>query len=114
MCPFTLRKPVGICIQAFASVTNAAEIGPLMTIGNALSQWLRGESLSQPYKYSPMKIASMKNAKPSSENGKPMMPPAYFMNCGHSKPNSKDRIVPETAPTANKIAIPLAQTRARS
>ena len=61
-----------------------------------------------------MKIASMKNAKPSSENGRPMMPPASFMNSGHSKPNSNERIVPETAPTANKIAIPLAQARANA
>jgi hypothetical protein len=56
----------------------------------------------------------MKNANPSRENGRPMIPPAYFMNSGHSRPNSKERIVPETAPTANRIAIPFAQARAKS
>ena len=79
-----------------------------------VSQCARGLKRSQPYKYRPMKIASMKNAKPSSENGRPMMPPAYFMNCGHSRPSSNDRIVPDTAPTANRIAMPFAQVRARS
>jgi hypothetical protein len=49
-CPLTIRKPAGICIQALAIVMNAADSGPLMTIGSALSQWARGESFSQPYR----------------------------------------------------------------
>ncbi len=56
----------------------------------------------------------MKNAKPSSENGIPMIPPAYCMNRGHSRPSSNERTVPETAPTANMIAVPRAQRRASS
>ena len=33
-----------------------------------------------------------------------MIPPAKAMNRGHSRPSSKLMIVPEAAPTANKIA----------
>jgi hypothetical protein len=74
--PFTMRNPAGMFIHAFAVVTNAADAAPLITIGNPLSQCARALKRSQPYRYNPMKIASTKNAKPSSENGSPMMPPA--------------------------------------
>ena len=46
----------------------------------------------------------MKKANPSAENGMPMMPPAYSMNPGQSSPSSKESTVPETAPTANRMA----------
>jgi hypothetical protein len=46
----------------------------------------------------------MKNANPSSENGRPMIPPANAMKRGKSKPSSKLMIVPDTAPTAKRIA----------
>ena len=59
-------------------------------------------------------MASVKNAKPSSENGMPMMGPATRMNPGHSRPSSNDSTVPDTAPTANRIAVPRAQRLARS
>jgi hypothetical protein len=36
------------------------------------------------------------------------------MNFGHSSPSSNDSAVPETAPTANMIAVPPAQRRASS
>ena len=36
------------------------------------------------------------------------------MNAGHSSPSSKERTVPETAPTANRIAVPRAHLLARS
>ena len=62
----------------------------------------------------PRKIASVKKAKPSSENGMPMIAPAKAMNRGHSRPSSKESTVPETAPTANRMAVPLAQRRASS
>ena len=61
-----------------------------------------------------MKIASVKNAKPSRENGKPISGPASSMKRGHSNPSSKERAVPETAPTANRIAVPLAHRFAKS
>ena len=60
----------------------------------------------------PTKIASRKNAAPSSENGKPMIPPAKAMNRGHSSPSSKLMIVPDAAPTANRIANTFDQRRA--
>ena len=44
----------------------------------------------------------------------PMMAPASSMKCGHSRPSSKERTVPETAPTAKKMAVPLAQRFVRS
>ena len=59
-------------------------------------------------------MASVKKAKPSSENGIPMMAPAYFMNSGHSRLSSNDSTVPDTAPTANRMAVPLAQRLASS
>src|SRR5829696_3429560 len=62
----------------------------------------------------PRKIASVKNANPSSEKGMPMIGPAYAMNPGQSSPSSNDSTVPETAPTANRIAVPFAHRLARS
>ena len=56
----------------------------------------------------------MKKANPSSENGMPMIGPANFMNSGHSSPSSNDSTVPETAPTAKRIAVPLDQRLASS
>ena len=54
----------------------------------------------------------MKNAIPSSENGSPITSPYMPISPGHSRPISNDRIVPETAPTANRTPIALAQRRA--
>jgi hypothetical protein len=62
----------------------------------------------------PRKMASVKNAKPSSENGMPMIAPACSMNVGQSSPSSKLNTVPETAPTANRMAVPLAHRLASS
>ncbi len=62
----------------------------------------------QPYRKIPRKIASVKKAKPSSENGIPIIGPAWRMNSGHSSPSSKESTVPETAPTAKRIAVPRA------
>src|SRR5512135_1730608 len=59
-------------------------------------------------------MASVKNAKPSSENGIPMIAPANRMNAGQSRPSSNDSTVPDTAPTAKRIAVPRAQRLARS
>ena len=46
--PFTIRKPVGLFIQAFAAITKNAPATPDTTIGNALSMWARGDIRSQP------------------------------------------------------------------
>jgi hypothetical protein len=43
-----------------------------------------------------------------------MIEPANSMNPGQSSPSSKDSTVPETAPTAKRIAVPLAHRLARS
>src|SRR5882672_639553 len=53
-------------------------------------------------------MASVKNAKPSKEKGIPMIAPACSMNPGQSKPSSNESTVPETAPPANKMAVPFA------
>src|ERR1700754_2182228 len=52
-------------------------------------------------------MASIKKAVPSKEKGMPIMGPACFINRGHSRPSSKDKTVPDTAPVAKKIATPL-------
>src|SRR5512143_11898 len=62
----------------------------------------------------PRKMASVKNANPSSENGIPMIAPANRMNSGQSRPSSNDSTVPDTAPTAKRIAVPRAHRLARS
>jgi len=59
-------------------------------------------------------MASVKNANPSRENGIPMIGPAYSMKRGQRRPNSNDRTVPETAPTAKRIAVPRAHRLASS
>ena len=52
-----------------------------------------------------MKIASMKKEKPSSAKPSPKTSPNVAVRLGHSRPNSKERIVPVTTPTANRISI---------
>ncbi len=59
-----------------------------------------------------MKIASMKNAKPSIENGMPITAPLLRMKTGQSKPSSNASVVPETAPIANSTSIARDQIRA--
>lgn len=59
-------------------------------------------------------MASVKKAKPSSEKGMPMMPPACSMKRGQSSPSSNESTVPETAPTAKRMAVPVAQRRVSS
>ena len=56
-----------------------------------------------------MKIASMKNEKPSIPNASPNTSPKLAMNSGHSRPISNERIVPVTTPIANRISIALDQ-----
>ena len=51
-----------------------------------------------------MKIASRKNATPSSANGSPITSPYVDISPGQSNPISKLRIVPDTAPIANSTA----------
>src|SRR6185503_10336309 len=48
------------------------------------------------------------------EKGMPMIGPANAMKVGQSRPSSNDRTVPETAPTAKRMAVPRAQRFARS
>src|SRR3990172_2933429 len=62
----------------------------------------------------PRKIASVKKANPSRAKGRPMIPPENDMNPGHKSPSSKERTVPETAPTAKRTAVPRAQRLASS
>ena len=62
----------------------------------------------------PTKIASRKNAKPSSVNARPNTAPKRPMNSGQSRPNSNESTVPDTAPTANNTAKTFDQRRANS
>ena len=52
-----------------------------------------------------MKIASMKNEKPSRPKASPKTSPKVAMKFGHRRPISNDRIVPVTTPTANRAII---------
>ena len=49
-------------------------------------------------------MASVKKDTPSSANGNPSTSPNRPINPGHSKPISKLRTVPDTAPIANSTA----------
>lgn len=51
-------------------------------------------------------------AKPSKVNGNPKIAPKRPMSPGQRIPSSKDRIVPDTAPTAKSTPITLAHRRA--
>src|SRR6266566_879773 len=57
------------------------------------------------------KIASIKKAKPSRANGKPMIEPENLVKVGQSRPISNERIVPETAPMAKSRAKAFVQRR---
>src|SRR3990172_525672 len=100
--PPATSKPRGWFIQAFVLMTKSAEAAELTTRGTVHSQCATGERRSQPYRYSARKIASVKNAKPSRANGMPMILPEKSIHVDQSRPNSKERIVPETAPTAKR------------
>ena len=54
-------------------------------------------------------MASVKKAKPSSENGRPMIGPACSMKRGNKRPSSNESTVPDTAPIAKRMAVPFAQ-----
>ncbi len=59
-----------------------------------------------------MKIASMKNEKPSIANPRPNTLPKVAVKFGHSSPISKLRIVPVITPIANSATITRVQRRA--
>ena len=56
----------------------------------------------------PRKIASTKKDRPSKANGRPSTSPNVPISPGQSRPISKLRTVPETAPIANSTAETLA------
>ena len=100
-------------IHALAATTKKAPAMPETAIGSALSMCARGERRFQPNRYTPTKIASTKNAKPSRTNGKPKTSPNRSIRPGQRIPISKDSSVPDTAPAANRMPIAFAQVRAR-
>ena len=59
-----------------------------------------------------MKMASVKNENPSSVKPSPKTLPKSCIHTGHSRPSSKDKIVPVTTPTANSASMILDQRRA--
>ena len=60
-----------------------------------------------------MKIASRKKKMPSRAKGRPMTSPKRSNMPGHSRPISKLRTVPVTAPTAKVTAATFDQRSAR-
>src|SRR5260370_10373334 len=112
-CPCVIWNPTGVFIQEFALTINHAEAAPLIQRGKEQSQCARGERRSHPYRERPRKIASMKKAKPSRANGKPMIAPENLVKVGQSRPISNERIVPETAPMAKSRAKAFVQRRMR-
>jgi hypothetical protein len=62
----------------------------------------------------PIKMASMKNENPSNAKPRPNTFPKSCIHTGHSRPNSNERIVPVTTPTANSASMIRDQRRAIS
>src|ERR1700680_367446 len=112
--PFLITKPAGVFIHAFVLTINQADANPLIQIGNEQSQCARGVSLSQPYRYRPRKMASRKNAKPSKAKAGPTTEPANLIQVGQSRPSSNERMIPDTAPIANRMADARAQRRVKA
>jgi hypothetical protein len=112
--PPSRSRPAGVFIHEFAITTKTPESAPLTATRMPAARCARDETRSHPYRYTPRKIASVKNANPSRENGIPMMGPAKAMKRGQRSPSSKLSTVPETAPTAKSTAVPLAHRFARS
>lgn len=81
-------KPPGWFIQELAATTDIAPSTPDTTIGIPLHQCAQGGSFRQPYRYTPVKIASTKKNTPSMLNGMPMTSPNRLISPGHSSPIS--------------------------
>jgi hypothetical protein len=111
--PLTSVNPVGWFIQPLTAMTNSDPATPAIAMGIPDRKWSRGESRSHPYAYIPIKIASRKKENPSSVNPRPKTFPKSCIHAGHSKPSSKDRIVPVTTPTANRASMIRDHRRAR-
>jgi hypothetical protein len=73
--PFSSTNPTGVFIHALAVVTNSADAMPDTATGTPVHQCARGGSRSHPYRYSPRKMASRKNANASSVKASPNTPP---------------------------------------
>jgi len=104
--PAELRvKPCGSFIHELAATTEIVPPIPASTIGTPVQKCVHGLSRFQPCMYIAMKIASRKKNTPSAANGMPKAAPYLPMKLGQSRPNSKERTVPLTAPTANVTAM---------
>ena len=73
--PLTTRNPPGWFIHALTAITKNDPVSPAIATGTAVRLCIRGDSRSQPYTYSAMKIASVKNENPSSANASPNTSP---------------------------------------
>src|ERR1044071_6634225 len=88
--PSTILKPAGVFIHALAVTTKMPDVTPPRITSTPQNQCTRGGKRFHPIKYKPRKIASVKNAKPSSENGIRMIAPDFSMKPGHSRPSTKE------------------------
>ncbi len=113
MAPSTSVKPTGAFIQAFTATTKMLLAAPMLLrryrLQSAASATRDPSHTNRCREKSPRE-----NAKPSRLNGIPMSGPASSMKVGHKRPSSKLSTVPDTALTANKMAVPRAQRLARS
>src|SRR3954471_7318498 len=110
LAPLT-ANPVGWFIQPLTEITMSEPTIPASAIGTPIARCTRGPTRSQLYTYIAMKIASVKNAKPSIPNASPNTDPNVAMKFGQSSPSSNDRIVPVTTPTANRTTSAFDQRR---
>ena len=61
-----------------------------------------------------MKMASVKNPMPSMAKATPNTAPHRDIHVGHRMPNSNERMVPDTAPTANRTPTAFDHRRANA
>src|SRR6266496_3362864 len=105
--PSTILKPAGVFIHALAVTTKMPDVTPPRITSTPQNQCTKGGRRFHPIKYKPRKIASVKKAKPSSEKGIPIIAPDFSIKAGQSRPSSNESTVPDTAPTAKRMAAPL-------
>src|SRR4051794_35890785 len=110
--PLVGEKPCGWFIHEFTATTEKAPPRPVITIGTPVQKCVQGDKRSHPKMKIATKIASRKKQIPSTAKSTPKTSPNRPVNAGHSSPNSNDRTVPVTAPTANVTATTFDQRRA--
>ena len=97
-----MNAPEGVTLDSAGKVT---DVDPIGVIFNSAMPLMAAHMVVAAYLVGGFLIASVKKNRPSMANGTPNASPHCPMNRGQSRPNSKERTVPVTAPTAKVTAM---------